>query len=413
MKFMKKGTLTILLTLCTALTTKAQLTLDECKRLARENYPTVKQYRLIEQSRDFTVSNAMKAWLPQVSASATAAWFTDPVETSSPMFDIDNSLYSVSLQVKQNIYDGGETAMRKKTIEAEADMNREHTNVIMYELNSRIEQLFFGVLTIDERIKQCKLLQDDLGIGLRTVSSMERSGMANNSDIEAVKVELLSVRQQEEALKASRKAYTTMLSTFTGKFISEDVSFTKPTVPTETANSIMRPELDYYSAKNHLLDIRLHSLDTKLRPRLSAFATGMYHNKLLGMMNNGLLAAGLTLSWNIGALYTRGNDKKDIETERQMNAMERETFLFNTSLQGEQADGAIDNLRRQITLDNEIINLRESIRKKSEKKVKGGTETVNEMLRDINAVSEARQTKALHEIQLIQEMYNKNNIYGK
>jgi hypothetical protein len=41
----------------------------------------------------------------------------------------------------------------------------------------------------------------------------------------------------------------------------------------------------------------------------------------------------------------------------------------------------------------------------SEKKVQLGTESVNEMLRDINAVSEARQQQALHQIQLIKEIY--------
>mgnify|MGYP000502877772 CR=1 FL=1 len=35
---------------------------------------------------------------------------------------------------------------------------------------------------------------------------------------------------------------------------------------------------------------------------------------------------------------------------------------------------------------------------------------LNEMLRDINAVSEARLTKAFHEIQLLQEIYKLKNI---
>lgn len=39
-----------------------------------------------------------------------------------------------------------------------------------------------------------------------------------------------------------------------------------------------------------------------------------------------------------------------------------------------------------------------------------GTETVNEMLRDINAVSEAKLAKAFHEIQLLQETYKLKNI---
>ena len=89
---------------------------------------------------------------------------------------------------------------------------------------------------------------------------------------------------------------------------------------------------------------------------------------------------------------------------------QRETFLFNNSLQNESTNGNIATLKRQINQDDEIVSLRESIRGKSEKRVKLGTESVNEMLRDINAVSQARQQKALHEIQLLKEIYSLKTI---
>jgi len=56
---------------------QAQLTLDECQALARENYPLIKQHGLIEQTTDYSVANAMKAWLPQVSFSAQATYQSD------------------------------------------------------------------------------------------------------------------------------------------------------------------------------------------------------------------------------------------------------------------------------------------------------------------------------------------------
>ena len=34
------------------------LTLEECKQMAHDNYPAVKQYDLIELSRDYTLENA-------------------------------------------------------------------------------------------------------------------------------------------------------------------------------------------------------------------------------------------------------------------------------------------------------------------------------------------------------------------
>ena len=118
-----------------------------------------------------------------------------------------------------------------------------------------------------------------------------------------------------------------------------------------------------------------------------------------------MLAGGLTLSWNIGALYTRKNDLRKRDVERQQVESERATFLFNNRLEVESTEGNIAMLKKQLVRDDEIVRLREQIRDKSEKKVRLGTESVNEMLRDINVVSKARQQRSTHEIQLIEALY--------
>ena len=128
------------------------------------------------------------------------------------------------------------------------------------------------------------------------------------------------------------------------------------------------------------------------------------------MLNNGMMVAGVSVSWNIGALYTRKNDIRKIEVQRQINDSQREVFLFNNRLQNEEANGAIASLKRQIEKDEEIVRLRENIRSKSDRKVELGTKSVNELVSDINAVSLARAQKAMHEIQLLKEIYRQKNI---
>lgn len=413
---MTKRTFLIMVATLAALQSKAQLTLGQCLDMAHDNYPTVKQYRLTEQSREYTVANAAKSWLPKVSMSAGAYMFTDMVEmpkqAATAFGEMKNELYNVSVSVSQTLYDGGETASRKRTAHAMADVERKQTDVSMYDINGRVEELFFGILTIDEQLKQNRLLQDDLGIGLQTVEGMIRGGMANQTDADAVRVEIVKARQQENGMKASRKAFTKMLSTFTGHSMDETTTLERPVeiIPAAAGEATnRRPEMDYYSAQLRLLDEQRRSLDTRLMPRLDLFGTGIYHNKIVGMAKNGTLAAGITMKWNIGALYTRKNDIRNIDTERQSVETQREAFVFNTRLKEENSHGNIENLRKQIELDDEIIRLRENIRSKSEKRVRGGTETVNEMLRDINAVGEARQAKAIHTVLLLKETYALKN----
>ena len=56
---------------------QAQLTLDECQRLARDNYPLLKQYDLIEQATDYSVANIKRGYLPQLSVSGQASYQSD------------------------------------------------------------------------------------------------------------------------------------------------------------------------------------------------------------------------------------------------------------------------------------------------------------------------------------------------
>lgn len=408
---MTNRTLLVTVTTLLSLSVSAQITLDECKTSARDNYPAVKQYRLIELSRDYTVDNASKAWLPKVSVAAGAVAMTDLTEkmAAGAATDISNEIYGAMLQVNQTIYDGGTTAARKRVTRAEADVEKGRLDVTMYDINSRVEEIFFGILTIDEKLKQIRLLQNDLELSMRTVNGMVNGGLANLSDKDAIKVEQLKASQQESSLTTSRDAYVRMLAAFTGKDMPSSTQFEKPSdtiTPSYGTITNRRPELEYYSARLRLLDEQRHTLDTKLRPQISFFGAAVYHNRINDLLKNGTLAAGVTLSWNIGALYTRKNDIRNIETQKLQTESQRETFLLNTRMQNENSYGNINGLKKQIALDDEIITLRENIRQTTEKKVENGTETVNELLRHINSVSEARQAKAMHEIVLIRELYS-------
>ncbi len=391
------------------------LTLDEARQMAHDNYPAIRQYALLEQSRDYTLDNVAKAWLPQVSAQAGVCAFTDIVKQNTLMrmmgMDMKNWTAGASVTVRQSVYDGGQTAAQREVAAAQNDVQRHQLGVTMYAVNERIEQLFFGILLIDEQMVQGQLLYDDLTASEKTVRSMMKGGIANQSDLDAVLVEKLKTTQQMETLKASRKAYLRMLGVFVGKDLPVDERLEKPSsLATKGEWGVNRPELQYYASQNLLLDAQRRQLDAKLRPTVSLFGTGMVHTKVSDLLNTGVLMGGVSVAWNIGALYTRKNDIRKLAVQRAMNESQRETFLFNNRLQNEEADGNIASLRRQIAQDEEIVRLRESIRSKADRKVQLGTESVNELVRDINAVSMARAQKALHETQLLREMYKQKTI---
>ena len=418
---MRKGIMLFLMMV--ALSAQAQLTLEQCYELARQNYPAIKQYALVEQSRDFTLQNAAKGWLPQVSVNGRASYQSKvtqlPIDVSQFGIDykgLSKDQYDAHVMVNQPIYDGGVITANKNILKAQADVQTAQLDVTMYSIRERVNQLFFSVLLIDEQLAQNQLLQDDLKLGLNTVSAMMKGGIANQTDVDNVKVEQIKARQQEHSLRTARHTYLTMLGSFINLSLDANTQLEKPADPgfkSHGSDPNNRPELAMYDSQNRLLDARLKALDASLMPKVGAFLQGGVGNPGLNMLKNGwdtYYRIGATIGWNIGSFYTRKNDQQLIAIERQQITANRETFLFNNRLQQQQTNGQIENLRQQVSEDEEIIQLREGIRNKSEKRVQNGIETVNEMLRDINAVGEARQQKAIHEVQLLQEIYKLKTI---
>lgn len=393
------------------------ISLDDCRQLAHDNYPAIRQYNMIESMKDYTVSNAAKGWLPQIDVQVGGYAFTDIINANEQMsrmgVDMKNYVANGMVSIKQTVYDGGQIAIGKKIAKAQAEVQKRQLDVTMHDINERVEQLFFGVLTIDEQLNQNDILQKDLAVSNQTIKSMIKNGLANQNDLDVISVEQMKAEQQADALSNSRKAYIKMLSTFIGKPLNENTTVEKPTMTIPMSQNtwgLQRPEMSLFDSQDQLINIQRKQLNSRLRPTVGLVGMGILHTKVSDIVHQGLLMGGISMSWNIGALYTRKNDIQKIEIQRQQNDNNREIFLFNNRLQNEETDGNILSLRKQLAKDTQIVNLRENIKQTNEKKVKLGTETVNELIRSINAVNMARQQQSLHELQLLQAIYHSNTI---
>lgn len=401
------------------LSTFGQVTLDECRAAAQQNYPLARQYDLIRLSEQYTLSNATRGNLPQLSISGKASYQSDATTLPFSIPEVDfhglpKDQYQIVAEVRQNIWDGGEIRIRKRQVEAESDEATRQLDVSMYALNEQVNQIFFGILLIDEQLKQNALFHEELERNLQNVSAYRDNGTANDADVDAVNVEILNNKQQRITLETNRRSYVRMLALLTGKELSPDILLERPVLPAEeSALVIRRPELSLYDAQEHTLDIRRQHLRTGYLPRLSLFAQGGYGNPGLNMLKDKFEAyyiVGARMNWNFGSLYTLKNDRRKLDTEQLQIASKRDVFLLNTHLQLAEQEGAIHALRQQMEKDDEIIRLRSNIRRSAEAKVANGTLTVTEMLRELTAENLARQTKAQHEIQLLMEIYEQKHL---
>ena len=403
------------------LTTHGQ-TLEECQQSAENNYPQIRQYGLIERTTQLTVKNIQRGWLPQVSASAQATLQSDVMAWPDQMqrmlkgmgMDIDGlkkNQYRVGVDVQQTLFDGGVISSQKELVRQQGEAQAAQVEVNIYNVRKRVNEMYFGLLLIDEQLKLNADLQELLAGNEKKLALMFEKGTAAESDYLNVKAERLDVIQQKTNLEAQRKTLERMLSMFCGIDVKAAV---KPVLFAASSQQTgQRPELKAIDAQLKLADAQEKVLDAALMPKLGVFAQGFYGYPGLNMFEdmmshkfswNGMIGARLT--WNIGALYTRKNDKVKLDVQRSISIVQRDVFLFNNSLEQIQQNENIERYKKLMADDEEIITLRRNIRKAAESKLSHGIIDVTDLLREINSENAARVQQTVHEIEMLKEIYD-------
>ena len=397
-------------------------TLEECQRAAEQNYPLIRQYGLIEKTTSLNVANIQKGWLPQVTASAQATLQTDVTafpdklqtvfqQTGITMDGLKKDQYRVGIDVQQTVYDAGNIKSQKEIARRQGELQSRQNEVTMYNVRKSVNEMYFSLLLVDEQIRLNADLQTVLEGNEKKLAAMLKGGTASESDWQNVKAERLNVVQQMTGLKSQRTALVRMLSTFCAMEVNRLV---KPEIPENTGSTVnLRPELKTIDAQLRLADAKEKALDATLMPRLGVFAQGYYgypgYNMFEDMTGrklswNGIIGARLT--WNIGALYSRKNDKAKLQAERETAEANRERFLLDNKMEQIQQNENISRYRQLIIDDEEIISLRSSIRKAAESKLAHGIIDVNDLVREINSENKARVEQCIHEIEMLKEIYN-------
>jgi outer membrane protein TolC len=395
------------------------LTLDNCLEMAKQNYPLIKQYTLIEKTKEYSIANAQKAYLPQfnVAGQATYQSAVTQIPISLPNVDIptmSRDQYRLYGEVSQSITDLFTVKDQKEYINANSEIEVQKTEVELYKLRERINNLYFGILLIDEQVKQTELLKKDIQSGIEKTNVAIANGVALKSTADNLKAELLKADQRTIELKAARKGYTDMLALFINNPIDENTVLEKPHRQMLT-NTINRPELKLFDLQKKSFDAQEKLITAKNLPRLSAFFQGGFGRPGLNMLDNdfqGYYIGGLRLSWNITGFYTYKNEKKMLANSQSMIDIQRETFLFNTSLTLKQQNADITKMQELIETDKSIVTLRESVKNTTQNQLTYGTATTNDYLIAVNAEDQAKQNLILHEIQLLMTEYNTQTTAG-
>jgi outer membrane protein TolC len=391
------------------------LTLDECQQLARENYPAVKQKKLVHSSKEYSMANIRSAVLPQVAIYGQATYQSDVTNVSiegAPfrVEPLSKDQYKLYGEVTQTLYDGGVVKHQIGMHEASAQVEDQRVEIELYRIKERINQLYFGTLLIDEQLSQVELVRKDIQTSLKQVDAAIRNGTALKTNADILNAELLKLDQREIELKASRDAYLQMLSLFVNRPLPAETLLQKPQQTTISAEEVIqRPELTLYNYQSEFYESQYSLTSTKLLPKVGLFLQGGFGRPGLNMLKNEFAAyyiGGVRLSWNLSGFYNSNRDKQLLNINLQTADVQKETFLFNTKLALRQQSREIEKLEKLISVDDQLIAIRTDVKKVSKVQLDNGVITANDFLKELNAEDQAVQAKILHEIQLLMMEYN-------
>ena len=420
----------LLTSLLASLAVCAQPSVERCKEMAREHYPLIRRYGLIEQSRDYTLSNAARAWLPQVTLSGQATLQSDVVswpeefESMLAMQGLDmpgirRDQYKVQIDVQQTLWDGGKSRTDRAIAEGEAAQERMSTEVELYAVDSRVEEIYFGILLMQEQQRQIGEMMQRLQTNLDQVNALVENGMAMQADADAVEVQLLTQRQSLGQVEARLQSFRRILGLFIGEELGE-APLPMPVAEEPVGYDSERPELRLMDAQMALLQAREQMVDVSLAPRVALFAQGYYGYPGLNMFENMVShrwtlngIVGVRMNWNISSLYTSKTSRRQLQNARDNVMLQREVFAFNSRLQAEQESAEVRRIREAIADDDRIVALRSRVREAAEVRLQEGMIDTHDLLGKISDETSAKIARSTHQIELVKAIYDLKHTLNK
>lgn len=405
--------------------TQYRITLQECQAQAQQNYPLIKQNEFLALAKKYTLRNISKVYIPRFSINGQASYQTESTQLEmkkDPGFEVseyvdfpEKAQYNVIAEITQLIWDGGNSRALSHIAKSQNAVEKEETEVSLYLIRDKINQIYFGILSLDEQFKQLDILETDLKSNYKIITSKVKNGVALQSDLDMIKVELLNVSQKRTEIKSYRKAYLNMLSIFIGKRIDDQVILEIPSSDIKLPLEITRPELQLFEKQKDLFQAKRKEVNSKNMPFMGLFAQGGYGKPGINKLDPDSKfygVGGIRLTWDFANLYTSKNEKRIIEINKSIIDIKQKTFLFNVNLEISKIRQEILKYKSLIETDEEIVKLRTNIKQSGEGKYKNGVYLINNLISDINAENMARQEKAQHYIQYLFNIYTYKYVQG-
>ncbi|MCX6269778.1 MAG: TolC family protein [Bacteroidetes bacterium] len=386
------------------------VSLGWCQQEAIQNYPMIRQKELLKKITEERIRNLQTNYLPQINLNGQVTYQSEVTEipikvpfVTIPSMDKDQ--YKITLDLNQTVYDGGMTRQQKQLERAGLEADQQNLEAELYKIKERVNQLYFGVLLLQENRKILESLLDDLNQKLSGLTSGVKNGTVLESQADVLKAEKLKVEQQLTELNISRQAGLLMLGEFLNKTLPVGQAFILP-APAETGTLSENKRLEplVMELQQKRLDVSKQLSGSKYLPRVFAFAQAGYGKPGLNMLNSEFQSfwlVGAKVSWNLWNWNQLKNERQIIDFQKDVIITQKETFDKNLKISLENQSAEIEKFQSMLSRDEEIIDLRHKITLSSASQLENGVITSSDYVTELNNETQARLNRENHRIQLV------------
>lgn len=414
MKNLTYTLLIILMVLHGRVAAQESFTLEECCKLAAENYPKLKSAEISREISRLNQIDVNTAYLPSVHAQSQVTWQSDVTKVDIPnapftIPSLSKDQYRISVDIRQNVWDGGVTQSRRQLEESILQTNLNNLEVELYRLYDQVSQAFFAALTLDLKIRALEKQSETIEAQRKKIESGIRNGTVEPVNASILEAEQLQILQSMEELTSGRDISLNILSLLTGKEIPSTSNLKQQERIIRTRVAVTRPELRYFDSVREQMDQQAKLTGNLRNPKIFGFGQAGFGKPGLNMLKNEFepyLVIGAGISWSI---TDWGKTKRAIQLldyRKQNIEVERKTFLHQLELLRTRQWEEILRLERQLQADSEMVILRRSIARDAEARLNNGTITAADFLRELNLQTIAAINQVTRRLQ-IDEAYHK------
>ncbi|MEI7485775.1 MAG: TolC family protein, partial [Ignavibacteriota bacterium] len=314
-------------------------TLKDCYKIAYENYPNAKQKSYYKSINSLKLDNIGVNYLPQISLKGQATYQSDvtKLEINNPMFqapELSKDQYKLSLDVRQLLFDGGNTSSLKTTESKQVAVDEQKVEIDLFTLKQKINDLYFAILLLQEKKKVNELLVSDLKSRISETESRIKNETMTVNNLYILQAQMLQTEQEIQNIENDKIGSLKMLSELIGSKISESSVLSKPELHQITYDNDFsaRPEYKLFDYQKDQLNSYTDVVSSRILPKISAFGQAGYGRPGLNMLDNSFkpfYMVGLNLTWNPINWNSDNNEKQIYQINQKIVDSQKETFDKN------------------------------------------------------------------------------------